>query len=205
MGLLNLPGLAAQMARAPVQLTKTVQNGSANPEFRIGLELHVLAGVKFFHRIDQADHPGMDQIFERHLRRQSVMNSPGDVPDLRQMLEQQTLALLRIPDGLGHKSLRTVVIHRTTPRDCTEMPGGISAGERTTTRGRNGSRRRRKWKRAGLLHSRIVEAMAAGSPTNFCRPSSTSTPHGNPSKICARNARTRVFSSRLRVNSELAR
>src|SRR5882672_3279499 len=173
MGLLNLAGLAAQMARTPIQFTKTVQDGSANPEFRVRPELHVLARIKFFHCIDQADHPGVDQVFQRHLRRQSVMNSPGDVPDLWQMLEQQTLALLRIPYGLGHQCLRAAVIHRTTPRDWTEMPGGISVGERTTTRGRNGSRRRRKWKRAGLLHKRIVEAMAAGSPTNFCKPSST--------------------------------
>src|SRR6266576_196010 len=133
MGLLNLAGLAAQMARAPVQLTKTVQDGSANPEFRVRLELHVLPRIKFLHRIDQDDHPGMDQIFERHLRRQSVMNSPGEVPYLRQMLEQQTLALLRVSDGLGHQSLRSVVIHRITPRGCTEMPGGISVGERTAS------------------------------------------------------------------------
>src|SRR5258705_9093756 len=133
MSLLNVPGLAPQMAEAPVQFKETGQDGSANQEFRIVFELHVLARIKFLHCIDQADHSGMDQIFERHLRRQSVMNSPGDVPDLRQMLEKQTLALLRVSDGLGHQSLRSVVIHRITPRGCTEMPGGISVGERTTS------------------------------------------------------------------------
>src|ERR1700674_1796518 len=120
MGLLNLARFAAQMARTPVQLTQTVQNGSANMKFRIGLKLDVLTWIKFFNCVDQPDHPGMDQILERHLRRQAVVYSAGDVTDLRQMFEQQALALLRILHGPWRKRLRlrSTAQNRHAPGSC---------------------------------------------------------------------------------------
>src|ERR1700736_174805 len=48
----------------------------------------------------------MNQILKRHLHWQTVMYSPGEVTDLRQSLEQQALALFRIPHGPWRKCLR---------------------------------------------------------------------------------------------------
>jgi hypothetical protein len=116
MGLLNAASLVAQMARTPVHLAETVQDGSPNAELRVRLEVDVPARIEFFNCINQADHPGMDQIFERYLRWQAIVNPPGDVTDLRQMLKQQSLAFFWFPHGTGRKRLRFAVSHRTTSR-----------------------------------------------------------------------------------------
>ncbi len=68
----------------------------ANSKFGVGLELHVLARIEFFNRVDQSHHAGMDQIVQRHLRGQPVVNAPRDVFHLRQMLEQKLLAFLLV-------------------------------------------------------------------------------------------------------------
>jgi len=45
--------------------------------------LRVLAGITFFDGVDQSDDSGVNQIIHRDMRRQPVMNPPGDVFHLR--------------------------------------------------------------------------------------------------------------------------
>jgi hypothetical protein len=80
-------------SRAPVDLPQAVENGAANPELGVVLELYVLARIVFPHRVQQAENSGVHQVFQRHLRRQPVVDAPGDVPHLGQMLEHDPLAL----------------------------------------------------------------------------------------------------------------
>ncbi len=93
-GLFDAASLAAQMPRAPVHFAEAVQDGAANAELGVGFQLHVLAGIEFLHGVDQADNAGVNQIFERNMRGQPVMDAPGDIAHLRKVFEQQALALL---------------------------------------------------------------------------------------------------------------
>src|SRR5882724_11082025 len=64
-------------------------------------------------------------------------------------------------------------IYPTVPRVCTCTRGGISLGDSTTMRGRNGSSKRRRWKRAGVEHKSTGLVSPTCSPPSRRRPSST--------------------------------
>jgi hypothetical protein len=57
------------------------------------LELHILARVVLADRVHHAEDAGVNQIFEQNLLRQPDVNSPCHEMDLRQMLENEALAL----------------------------------------------------------------------------------------------------------------
>ena len=44
-------------------------------------------------RFDQSDHAGIDQVFERHVLGQALINPPGNVMHLGQLLEDELVAL----------------------------------------------------------------------------------------------------------------
>ena len=76
-----------------IHLAKAIENGAAYAEFRVVLELHVLAGIVFAHGVHQAEDSGVDEVFEQHLRRQAIVDAPGDVLHLRKVLEKELFAL----------------------------------------------------------------------------------------------------------------
>ena len=83
--------LAAQVARAPVHVAQAVEDGAPNTELGVGGEAHILAGVVLVHGIDQSHDAGMQQVVERNVLRQPLMNAAGDVFHLRQLLQQQLI------------------------------------------------------------------------------------------------------------------
>src|SRR5271157_417008 len=186
LGVFNPASLPAQYPRAPIQLPETIENGAANTESRIRFQQNIAMGIEFIHRVNQPKNSSMNQVIERNVRRKAVVDAPRDIANLWKVFLEQPLALDGIENARGglifggcsqHSSLPGfqnslwLAFHRTTPRVCTDTVAGISAGERTTMRGRNGSSNRRRWYREGLLQRRIVELSAILSPTNFCRPS----------------------------------
>ena len=93
-GLFDAAGLAPQVPRTPIHFAKAVQDGATNAKLGIGFQLNVFAGIEFLDGVDQANHARVNQVLQRDLRRQPVVNPPGHVPHLRQMLQQQSLAFL---------------------------------------------------------------------------------------------------------------
>ena len=75
---------------------QAVEDRAANAKLRVGFQLHVLRGIEFLDGVDQPQHTGVDQIVERNLRRQTVMDSPRDIANLRQMFQEQPFARGRI-------------------------------------------------------------------------------------------------------------
>src|SRR5208283_2555428 len=61
--------LLPQISWTPIQLAQIIQNGTANAISRVGKKLHVFLRIEFIDSIDQPEHPGLDQIVERHMRR----------------------------------------------------------------------------------------------------------------------------------------
>src|SRR5690348_7674232 len=84
--------LTPQRARAPIDLPETVEYCASYAKFGVVLELDVLARIVFLHRIDEANDPGVNQIFKQNLRRQSIVYAARDILHLRKMLEQDLFA-----------------------------------------------------------------------------------------------------------------
>src|SRR5580704_12759240 len=116
-GLLEAPPLPAKRSRTPVHLAKAVEYGSSNPELGVVLELDVFAGVKFPHGVHQAKNPGVHQILKQHLRGQSIVNAARDVLHLREMVEQEPLALrlIQLHDRCRCLLFYVVQIHSPGP------------------------------------------------------------------------------------------
>ena len=93
------------MARAPVELAEVVEDGAANAELGIGLELHVARAVILLYGVEQPEDAGMDQVFKINVLRQSLMNLASDESDLRNLLEQRRLAQVS-------SRIRTVVFNQ---------------------------------------------------------------------------------------------
>ena len=99
---LQPPGLAPQIARAPVHLPQTVQDRPPDTELGIGPELDMLAVIELLQRINQPQHAGMHQVFQGHVAGQAVVNPARDVTHLRQLFHQQTLAfIIVLPAGIS--------------------------------------------------------------------------------------------------------
>src|SRR5208283_2667639 len=151
--------LPAECPRAPIQLPETIENGAADAEPRIRFQQNIAMGIEFIHRVNQPKDSGMNQVIERNVRRKTVVDAPRDIANLWEVFLEQPLALHGIENACGgfifggcsqHSSLpwfqnsHWLAFHRTTPRVCTDTLAGISAGERTTMRGMNGSSSRRR-------------------------------------------------------------
>jgi len=91
--LLETARLAAQPARAPIDEAQAIENRASNAELSVVLELNVLGRIVFPQSIHQAENPGVDQIFEQHLRGQSAMDPASHMVNMREMFQQKFLAL----------------------------------------------------------------------------------------------------------------
>src|SRR5581483_9432952 len=88
------PRLTTQATRTPIEIAQAVEDSATNPELRVRLELYVLRRVVLFHSFDQAEHAGLDEVIERDVVGQPLMNSLRDVADLRQLLHEELFTLL---------------------------------------------------------------------------------------------------------------
>ena len=91
-GFFDLARLAPQFARTPVHFAQAVEDGAADAELGVGTELHVLGAVKLVERVDQSDHSGVHQVFERHVAGQPFVDAARQVADLGQLFQQDAVA-----------------------------------------------------------------------------------------------------------------
>ena len=87
----NCAALAAQLARAPIERSQTVQNRTANAELRVTSKLHFLRGIKLREGIHQPDDPGRDKVLNIHVLRKPFMNAPGKKTNNWKVFEQYSL------------------------------------------------------------------------------------------------------------------
>ena len=73
--------LATQLARAPVERAQPVQDGAANAELCVALELDVAARVEAIAGFHQTDHAGGDEIVELDVARQRLVELARDEAD----------------------------------------------------------------------------------------------------------------------------
>src|SRR5207249_11246073 len=105
MGLLQPTRLAAQIARAPIQLPQTVENGSANTKLGITAELHMLGAVVLVQRINQSENASVHQILQRNVAGEAVGEAARDVTHLRELFHKNPFSLLGIlPGGISWRS-----------------------------------------------------------------------------------------------------
>src|SRR6202789_2586885 len=83
----------ASMHRAwsPIGLAYLVEHGAADPDARVGLEIRALRGGIVLGRVEQADHSGLDQIVNFHVRRHPAHQVVGDSLDQIAMCQHQFL------------------------------------------------------------------------------------------------------------------
>src|SRR5580692_1651982 len=91
----NLFGALALLARRPVETAQAVENRSADLILGVSLEFHVLRRVETVDGRDQADDAGRNQIVQADALWQPVVNAARDQANLRQVLQDQLLALFR--------------------------------------------------------------------------------------------------------------
>src|SRR5438552_19153482 len=105
MGLLQPTRLAAQIARAPIQLPQTVENGSANTKLGITAELHMLGAVVLVQRINQSENASVHQILQRNVAGQAFVDEARDVTNMRELFNKNPISLLGIlPGGISWRS-----------------------------------------------------------------------------------------------------
>src|SRR5438128_2611741 len=105
MGLLQPTRLAAQVARAPIQLPQTVENGSSNTKLGITAELHMLGAVVLVQGIDQSENASVHQILQRNVAGQAFVDAASDVTHLRELFHKNPFSLLGIlPGGITLRS-----------------------------------------------------------------------------------------------------
>jgi hypothetical protein len=121
MSFLDAASLTAKIAGAPIELAKTVKDSATNAEASVGLELDILAGIKFIDGVDKTDNSSMDKIVELNVRRKAIVDAACDVTDLGEIFREEALAL----GGIESVRLRSFVgsgQHRTLP-----CPGNLMA------------------------------------------------------------------------------
>ena len=94
----HLAHVSMHRTRRPVGLSHFVEHGPANPNARIGLEIGALGGGIVLRGIQQADHPGLNQIVDLHIRRHAADQVIGDAFDQIGMPQDQFL-LRHLIDG----------------------------------------------------------------------------------------------------------
>ena len=81
----------AQIARGPVELAQTVQNGALHAVLGVALENDFLVRIVFRRGIEQPQHAGMHQIVQIHVHRQALMNANRDGLHQRKILEHDPI------------------------------------------------------------------------------------------------------------------
>src|SRR5580698_3645008 len=85
--------LTAEVARAPISCSEAVENRAANAERCVVTKLNVLVGIVLIHRFEKPENSSMHQVFQKYLGRHASVNATCDVADLRQLFDNDLLAL----------------------------------------------------------------------------------------------------------------
>ncbi|MNJ74926.1 hypothetical protein D3C77_719310 [compost metagenome] len=87
----------------PVALAHLVEHGAADADTGVGFEAGALAGVVLLRCLQQADHPGLDQVVDLDAGRQACEQVVGNALDQRRILVDQTmLGILRLSLAVIH-------------------------------------------------------------------------------------------------------
>ena len=63
-GVFDAARLAAEISRTPIHLAQAIENGTANAEAGVGLELDISGGIKFVDGVDETEDSGVDKVVE---------------------------------------------------------------------------------------------------------------------------------------------
>jgi hypothetical protein len=85
-GSLEMGSLLPHRPGNPIQGSQFIQHRPSNPKLRIGLECHILLGIKLAEGIHQSDQSGADQILRRDMGGKSHGQSMGNIFDERGIL-----------------------------------------------------------------------------------------------------------------------
>ena len=85
----------AGLARRPVHLPQAVQDGAADLPLGIGIELHVERGIEVVDGRQQPHHAARDQVVERDMAGQPVVDTVRNHAHLREMPEHERFPLVR--------------------------------------------------------------------------------------------------------------
>ncbi|MNI39256.1 hypothetical protein D3C73_934340 [compost metagenome] len=114
-GIADHARIAVDRTWRPVPLAHFIEHGAADSNARVRLETGAFAGVIFGRYLKQADHPGLDQVFDLDTGRQTRQQVVGNAFNQRRVtLDQLVLRITR-------RSLVEVVAagcHRTGPAVC---------------------------------------------------------------------------------------
>src|ERR1039457_5439206 len=84
-------GFLADLARGPIRLSQSIQNGASYFTFGVSVELNVKGRIEVIDGSHEADYASGDEIVETDVTRQPVVNPPGNQPDLRTALQHERL------------------------------------------------------------------------------------------------------------------
>ncbi len=101
---LDVAGPAADRPRHPVELAQPVVDGTADAGRGERLELHASVGLEPLDGVDQAEHPGADQIAGIDARRQAGADTAGDELHERRVVDDQVIARRRCSCGAASVS-----------------------------------------------------------------------------------------------------
>ena len=100
---------AVHRARRPVSLPQFVQHRAADADAGIGLEGSAARAVVVPRRVDQADHAGLQQVIQFHVRGQPCGQMQRDA------LDQPGVALHQLGLALGRRQRGKLGVHAVTP------------------------------------------------------------------------------------------
>src|ERR1017187_4233705 len=109
-GRFDLLRFAPLLAGRPVQTSQAVQDGPTDLVFRVSLEFYVVARVEVIDRRNQTKDAGRHQVFQTDVFRQTLLDTPGNQPHLREMFQDEPFALV-VSDHFGHR----IRIHMIPP------------------------------------------------------------------------------------------
>ena len=91
----------AQIARRPIHLPQTIQNGALDAVLGVAVEEHVLGPVIFGDGIEKAHDAGVDQVVEVHVNRQVLVHTNGNRLHQRKMVKYNLIPGNLIASLLG--------------------------------------------------------------------------------------------------------
>ena len=76
----------AKVARRPVEIPQTIEDGAFDPVFSVALKRNLLVIVVLQHSIEKGKNAGVHQVIELHVDRQGLKYAHGDGADQRKVL-----------------------------------------------------------------------------------------------------------------------